>query len=159
MDPSGNTIAQQAAAELTSLHNHYSGPKTGNTVTPDLLFRGIFKGETDGPYLSQFLLQDTNFCASTFPEVLAPSNDGSKPGNAYAGPPLTVNGELNKLASNISFGHGVHAGIHWRSDTTTSIELGEQMAISLLRDLARTYNEKFTIKLERVNGSMVTIGN
>ena len=30
---------------------------------------------------------------------------------------ITVNGELNKLAHNVSFGHGIHAGIHWRSDT------------------------------------------
>jgi len=37
----------------------------------------------------------------------------------YAGDPLTVNGELNKLGHNVSFGHGIHAGIHWRSDTDT----------------------------------------
>ena len=38
---------------------------------------------------------------------------------------LTVNGELNKLGHNVSFGHGIHAGIHWRSDTDTSLLLGE----------------------------------
>ena len=50
--------------------------------------------------------------------------------------PLTVNGELHKLAHNISFGHGIHAGIHWRSDTETSILLGEAVALSYLRDRA-----------------------
>ena len=53
--------------------------------------------------------------------------------------PLTVNGELHKLAHNISFGHGIHAGIHWRSDTETSIELGEAVALSYLRDRPHMY--------------------
>src|SRR5262249_27020891 len=67
------------------------------------------------------------------PQPLVPSNDGTTT-VAYtppAGePPLTVNGELHKLASNISFGHGILAGIHWRSDTDTSIQLGEAVALS-----------------------------
>ncbi len=54
-----NAIAAQAAAELSSLPT-YAGPRdAANQVTPDLLFRGGFAGETVGPYLSQFLLQNT----------------------------------------------------------------------------------------------------
>ncbi|MGB8907784.1 MAG: vanadium-dependent haloperoxidase [Candidatus Cybelea sp.] len=74
-------------------------------------------------------------------------------------PPLTVNGELHKLARNISFGHGIHAGIHWRSDTETSIELGEAVALSYLRNRAHTYNEEFKISLTRLDGSTATISN
>jgi len=73
--------------------------------------------------------------------------------------PLTVNGELNKLASNISFGHGIHAGIHWRSDTDTSIQLGEAVALSYLRDRVTTYNEKFTASLTKLDGSVATFSN
>jgi hypothetical protein len=73
--------------------------------------------------------------------------------------PLTVNGELHKLANNISFGHGIHAGIHWRSDTLTSIQLGEAVALSYLRDRARTYNEHFSVSLTKVDGSVATITN
>jgi hypothetical protein len=69
---------------------------------------------------------------------------------------MTVNGELNKLAHNVSFGHGIHPGIHWRSDTDTSIQLGEAVALSVLRDRAHTYNEKFTVQLQKVDG---TTGN
>jgi hypothetical protein len=91
------------------------------------------------------------------------SLDGTTtPPPLYTGPDagnLTVNGELHKLASNISFGHGVHAGIHWRSDTKTSIELGEAVALSYLRDHARTYNESFSISITKVDGSTVTIAN
>ena len=35
----------------------------------------------------------------------------------------------------------IHAGIHWRSDTETSIQLGEALALSFLQDRAYTYNE------------------
>jgi hypothetical protein len=72
---------------------------------------------------------------------------------------LTVNGELNKLGHNISFGHGIHAGIHWRSDTDTSLLLGEAVALSMLKDRARTYNEPFTVQLTRFDGTIATISN
>jgi hypothetical protein len=95
------------------------------------------------------------------PKPLIPSSDGTML-DAYTGPDagqLTVNGELNKLAHNISFGHGIHAGIHWRSDTDTSIVLGEAVAIQMLQDRAQTYNEKFTVTLQKVDGSTATITN
>ncbi len=101
---------------------------------------------------------DGNF---VIPNPKAPSSDGTTLNNytsSDAGQ-ITVNGELNKLAHNISFGHGIHAGIHWRSDTDTSIQLGEAVALRILRDSARTYNEKFTITLLKVDGSMATISN
>jgi len=72
---------------------------------------------------------------------------------------LTVNGELNKLGHNVSFGHGIHAGIHWRSDTDTSLLLGEAVALSFLRDRARTYNEPFTVELTKFDGTIATISN
>jgi hypothetical protein len=66
---------------------------------------------------------------------------------------------LNKLATNISFGHGIHAGIHWRSDTDSSIRLGEAVALSFLRDRARTYNEKFNVSLQTVDGKTAKISH
>lgn len=93
------------------------------------------------------------------PEVS--SSDGTKL-ESYTGPGaghMTVNGELHKLASNISFGHGIHAGIHWRSDTDTSIRLGEAVALSVLRDRAHTYNEKFAVTLTKLDGTKATITN
>ncbi len=90
-----------------------------------------------------------------------PSSDG-KMLNDYTGSDageITVNGELNKLAHNITFGHGIHAGIHWRSDSDTSIQLGEAVALSILQDRAQTYNEKFTVKLTKLDGTIATISN
>jgi hypothetical protein len=93
-------------------------------------------------------------------KLLMPSSDGNTVVSYTppAGEPaMTVDGELHKLAHNISFGHGIHAGIHWRSDTDTSIELGEAVALRYLREYAQTYNEKFTIKLTKVDGTVATI--
>jgi hypothetical protein len=82
--------------------------------------------------------------------------------NTYAGADgnnLDINGELNKLAYNISFGHGIHAGIHFRSSTYWSILLGEQVALSILQDRARSYNEPFTVNITKFDGTTATITN
>ncbi len=72
----------------------------------------------------------------------------------YVGPgKLNVNGELHKLAHNISFGHGLHAGIHWRSDTDYSMLLGEAVAIAFLEDQMWTYKEDFDIAITKMDGT------
>ena len=53
---------------------------------------------------------------------------------------VTIEGELNKLASNIAIGRNI-AGVHWRSDGTYSLRLGEEVAISLLEAYAKSYPE------------------
>jgi len=95
------------------------------------------------------------------PNPLVPADDGLSLA-PYTGPDagrLTVNGELNKLAHNVSFGHGLHAGIHWRSDSDASMVLGEAFAISVLQDKAQTYNEKFTVSFTKLDGTTATISN
>jgi hypothetical protein len=72
---------------------------------------------------------------------------------------ITVNGELNKLADNVSFGHGILDGVHWRSDTDSSVQLGEAVAISILQDRALTYAEPFTVNLTKIDGTIATISN
>ena len=72
---------------------------------------------------------------------------------------LTINGELSKLAFNISFGHGIHAGIHFRSSTQFSILLGEQVGISVLQDRAQSYNEPFSVAITKFDGTQATINN
>ena len=80
--------------------------------------------------------------------------------NPYNGPgPLTVNGELHKLSHNVSFGHGVHAGIHWRSDTDYSILLGEQVAIDYISDVMYSYQENFDVTITKIDGSQKQFKN
>jgi len=49
---------------------------------------------------------------------------------------------MNKLAANIAVGRN-HAAVHWRSDYQHSLKLGEDVAISILKDDRGTYNESF----------------
>jgi hypothetical protein len=75
----------------------------------------------------------------------------------YVGAPLTVGGELNKIASNVALGRNI-AGVHWRSDATESIKLGEEVALSVLRDQKPTYNEPFAgFSLTKFDGTTVTV--
>ncbi|MEC8493858.1 MAG: phosphoesterase, partial [Planctomycetota bacterium] len=68
-----------------------------------------------------------------------PSSDGSAL-RRYSGAPLTIGGELDKLASNIAIGRNI-AGVHWRTDGHYGMRLGEELAIGLLRDYSRTRPE------------------
>jgi hypothetical protein len=71
---------------------------------------------------------------------------------------MTVDGELNKLASNIATGRNM-SGVHYRSDGDEGIILGEKVAISYLRDLAPSYNESsFTgFKITKLDGTIEVI--
>ncbi len=72
-------------------------------------------------------------------------------------PPLTVGGELNKLASNISQGRDI-AGVHWRSDANEANALGEQVAIKMIKELAVLTNEPYGgMTLTRFDGTTLTI--
>ncbi len=94
-------------------------------------------------------------------DVYEPSSDGLSL-NTYGGADansIDINGELNKLAWNVSTGHGIHAGIHFRSSTYWSILLGEQVALSILQDRAKSYNEPFSISIKKFDGTTATITN
>lgn len=70
---------------------------------------------------------------------------------------MTVGGELNKVASNVAIGRNV-AGVHWRSDATESLRLGEEVAIRILRNQKAGYNEKFNgFSLTKFDGTPITI--
>ncbi len=101
---------------------------------------------------------DGNF---VIPNPVVPASDGLSllPYTGSDAGDLTVNGELNKLANNISFAHGIHSGIHWRSDTSSSVQLGEAVAIGMLQDRAQCYAEKFTVSLTKIDGTTATISN
>jgi len=93
--------------------------------------------------------------------ALAPWTGQPGTGAVPAGGPgdLDLNGELAKLSHNITFGHGLHGGIHWRSDSDSSMLLGEACAISFLDDLVCTYAEPVTITIKKLDGSARTFAN
>jgi membrane-associated phospholipid phosphatase len=87
------------------------------------------------------------------PAPVEPTADGLSL-QRYEGPPLTVGGELNKLAFNIGMAR-VMAGIHWRSDVIEGNRLGQEVAIAILQDMQPAYNEPFGgFTLTKFDGTM-----
>lgn len=71
---------------------------------------------------------------------------------------LSVEGELNKLCSNISIGRN-WAGVHYFSDYLESIALGEQVAIQLLQEQKGTFweKDKMSMTVPKFDGTVVKI--
>ena len=147
----GTHLMPQAFPEGSPTHPCY----TGGHATVAGACATIIKFFVDGSKKIRPLLQ----AAGT--DVKQPAPDGLSLVN-YTGADrdtLDINGELSKLAFNVPFGHGVHAGIHFRSSNHWGVLLGEAVALSILKDRAKSYNEPFTINITKFNGTTATITN
>ena len=90
------------------------------------------------------------------PNPVEPTADGLSL-QPYVGPPLTVGGELNKLAFNIGMAR-VMAGIHWRSDVVEGNTLGEAVSIGIMQDMKPAYSEPYSgYALTKLDGTTITI--
>lgn len=88
-----------------------------------------------------------------------PSADGltlaDSTGNAF----LSLEGELNKLAANISIGRNM-AGVHYFSDYYDSLRMGEEIALGVLEEQALCYpTDPFVISVPTFDGEVRRIGN
>jgi hypothetical protein len=73
------------------------------------------------------------------------------------GPALTIHGELNKLAHNLSLGRDM-SGVHWRADDIEGDRNGEEVAIRILREARATYPEPFKgFTFTKFDGSQITV--
>jgi hypothetical protein len=71
---------------------------------------------------------------------------------------LTLEGELNKLAANISIGRNM-AGVHYFSDYYDSLRMGEKIAIGILEEQALCYStDPCVMSVPTFDGSVVRIG-
>jgi len=71
---------------------------------------------------------------------------------------LTLEGELNKLAANISIARNM-AGVHYFTDYYDSIRMGEEIAIGILEEQALTYpTDPFVLSVPTFDGDVVRIG-
>jgi hypothetical protein len=74
---------------------------------------------------------------------------------------LTVGDEINKLATNVAYARS-WAGIHYRSDTTAGLRIGERIATSVLRDRLRqrpegAYGSRGAFSFTTFDGVEVTV--
>ena len=71
---------------------------------------------------------------------------------------LTLEGELNKLAANISIGRNM-AGVHYFSDYYDSVRMGEEIAVGILEEQAFCYPaDSFVLTLTTFDGKLIRIG-
>ena len=71
---------------------------------------------------------------------------------------LTLEGELNKLAANISIGRDM-AGVHYFSDYYDSLRMGERIAIGILEEQSLGYStDPCVMSVPTFDGSVVSIG-
>ena len=91
--------------------------------------------------------------ADNSPLAFEPNADGSGLQPLTLPRPLTVEGELNKLAANISIGRN-WAGVHFFTDYIESLRLGEQVALGILEEQRLTYGENFKMTVPLFDGSV-----
>ena len=69
---------------------------------------------------------------------------------------MTVGSEINKLAWNVGFGRCL-AGVHFRSDITEGLKLGEKVAVNFLQTLALTHTEPFDFRFKGFQGNSIRV--
>ncbi|MEM9825138.1 MAG: vanadium-dependent haloperoxidase [Planctomycetota bacterium] len=85
------------------------------------------------------------------PVAYYPTRDGRELKTITLDSPLTIEGELNKLAANVAIGRN-WAGVHYYSDYIESLRLGEQIAIEMLEEQKLTYPENFSMTIPLFDG-------
>ena len=91
------------------------------------------------------------------PIVYVPNEDGAKlvEDRKFRGK-LTIQGELDKLAANISIGRNM-AGVHYYSDYFDSLRMGERVAVSILMEQAPGYGDAVEMTFKSFDGDYLTI--
>ena len=85
------------------------------------------------------------------------SNDGSTLDVvSTATVPLTVEGELNKLASNVAMSR-MWAGVNYYSDVLESLKIGEQVAVAVMQERKLARQESFKLSCPLFDGSTIEI--
>jgi hypothetical protein len=69
---------------------------------------------------------------------------------------LTIQGELDKLAANISIGRNM-AGVHYYSDYYDSLRMGERVAVSILMEQAPSYGDAMQCTFKSFDGDYITL--
>ena len=69
---------------------------------------------------------------------------------------LTIQGELDKLAANISIGRNM-AGVHYYSDYFDSLRMGERVAVGMLMEQLPLYGEPVSMSFTSFDGDFIEI--
>lgn len=86
----------------------------------------------------------------------ADPNDPTKLRTVDGSPNLSIQGELDKLAANISIGRNF-GGVHYYTDYYESLRMGERIAVSILQEQMLTYREPVTMRFTSFDGDHIMI--
>jgi hypothetical protein len=139
----GSYLHTQAYPEGCPLHPSYAQGHAAIAGACATILKAAFDGEV--PF--QELANSETVTASEDGLSLAPylGADANR---------ITLNGEINKLASNIELGRNF-AGVDWRTDYSDGLKLGEAIAISILADQRESYGETFSgFQITKFDGSL-----
>lgn len=143
--PAGSALLPMAFPEGSPTHPAYGaghGTVAGACVT---ILKAWFKETTKLVDLGLDPVQPADDGLSLVPYTGSDADD------------ITVGGELNKIAANVALGRNT-AGVHWRSDATESLKLGEALAIGILKDQRSCYNEVFNgFSLTKFDGTTIVV--
>ncbi len=148
-----NYLLPMAFPEGSPMHPAYgAGHATvaGGCVTMLKAFFEMFN-DCNGGIERKLLDGDEN------PIVYVPNADGSalKKDTKFE-KALTIQGELDKLAANISIGRNM-AGVHYYSDYYDSLRMGERVAIGMLLEQCPSYGEAVECTFKSFDGDFITI--
>lgn len=143
----GNALLPMAFQEGSPMHPTYgAGHATvaGACVTMLKAFFDTssvllkYTDKRDGVEKIGFVKEDDSFIVNPEPIAFLANSDGSKLEHYAPSQALTLNGELNKLAANISIGRNM-AGVHYFSDYYDSVRMGEEISVGILEEQAGGY--------------------
>jgi hypothetical protein len=125
---------------------------SGSPSNPSFTAGHAFSAGTCVTMLKAWVQED-----APFPDpVWRPTPDGLGL-DPYRGPALTLGGELNKLAHNLTWGRSM-GGVHWRADNVEGVRQGEQVAIRILEEEMAIYPERFGgFTLTKFDGETITL--
>ncbi|MEE9424421.1 MAG: vanadium-dependent haloperoxidase [Methylococcales bacterium] len=144
-----NLLLPMAFPEGSPMHPAYgAGHATvaGGCVTMLKAFFEMYE-DCDSGKLRTLKLGDKDY--------FVPNNKGTKLKN-IADIPLTIQGELDKLAANISIGRNM-AGVHFYSDYYDSLRMGERVAVGILLEQSPTYGDEVEMTFDSFDGDRINI--
>lgn len=148
-----DVLNSQAVQEVFAKHGSYLLPQAFPEGSPTHSSYGSGHATVAGACVTvlKAFFDETD----TIKNPMVPNADGTAL-VPWEGPPLTVLGELNKVAMNVASGRN-GAGIHWRSDAINSLRLGETVAICILEEQKLVYNDDVRMSLTKFDGTRITI--
>jgi len=100
--------------------------------------------------------EDGNEIALSEAYEVDPASNGARLKQATLTAPLTLQGELNKLAANISIGRNM-AGVHFYTDYYESLRMGERIAVGIIQEQMLNYSERVVMEFDDFDGRRIRI--